>query len=68
MQLVKLQLISNNNKKNGFYLYSPIVKIDNEYFRCESIKTDKPIKAISESILKVQKLIEPKYYLANGIN
>lgn len=69
MELIKLDLASKNNVQNGFYLYIPIVKVGGSYFRCNSIKSDKVLKAndISIESLVISKEIEPKFYEANGI-
>lgn len=69
MELIKLQLNTKNNKKNGFYLYTPIVKKDNLYYWCESIKTDKVLKPQDVSIedLKIRREIPKEFYAANGI-
>lgn len=70
MELIKLDLISKNNIKNGFYLYIPIVKVENKYFWCESIKSKNTLKTDKVSIteLKITKEIPEIFYKANGIN
>lgn len=44
MKLHSIQLTSKNNKQSGSYFYSPIVKIDNKYFRCCVIKSTNVLK------------------------
>jgi hypothetical protein len=67
MKLVKLDLISKNNKKNGFYLYVPIVEKNGEFFWCESVKTNKPIKTLNQCELKINRKIPSQALKANGL-
>ena len=67
MELVKTNLISKNNTKNGFYLYAPIVKLNGEYFFCESIKTEQPVKGFPSSELTIKRQIPREFLQANGI-
>jgi len=69
MLLVKLQLFSKNNLKNGFYLYCPIVKIEDKFFWCKSIKTNRVTKTseINTKELQITREIPPEYYEANGL-
>ena len=69
MELVKIELMSKNNKQRGSYLYMPIVLIEGEYYRCSCIKTDKVIKKsdVELNTLSVTSKILPEYYAANGI-
>ena len=68
MELVKTSLISKNNVKNGFYLYSPIVKIEGDYWFCDSIKTRQPVKDFPNNKLVPIRVIPREYWEANGIN
>ncbi|MFA5299493.1 MAG: hypothetical protein WC389_14990 [Lutibacter sp.] len=70
MQLVKLDLISKNNIKNGFYLYIPIVKIENCFYWCESLKVKTVLKPQDVSIkdLKITRIIPKEFYKANELN
>lgn len=65
--LVKTNLSSKNNVKNGFYLYCPIVEINGEYFYCESIKTKQPVKTFNSDELKITRQIPNEFLKANGI-
>jgi len=69
MKLIKLILQTKNNKRNGIYLYSPIVEINGRYFYCESIKANKVLKQdqINISTIKPTREIQPQYYQANGL-
>lgn len=40
-EIVRIELLTKNNIKNGFYLYRPIVKIDGINYACLSIKVNK---------------------------
>lgn len=67
MKIVKLNLLTKNNKQNGFYVYSPIVKIDGKYYYCESIKSSSKLK-ISDINPVIKRQIQPQFYAANGIS
>jgi hypothetical protein len=67
MKVVKVNLISKNNKKNGFYLYRPIVEYNGDYYWCESIKANKAIKEFKETDLKIDRKIPTEFLNANGI-
>lgn len=70
--LFKLELISKNNIQRGCYLYSPIVRIGNDYFWCKMITSSTKIKASDINInineIVVQKIIPTEFHKANGIN
>lgn len=68
--LHSIQLATKNNKKNGFYLYIPIVKIGNDFYRCKSIKTKNIIKAcdLDVNYVEITSLILPIYYNVNNIS
>jgi hypothetical protein len=69
MQLFKLDLVSRGKVAGKHYYYIPIVKIGNDYFRCQLLKTTQTLKKDKFDIsgLKPESLIKPKYYKANGI-
>jgi hypothetical protein len=67
MKIAKINLMSKNNVKNGFYLYRPIVEIDGKFYFCESIKTSSPMKDIDKYTLKVTREIPSEFYKANGL-
>lgn len=67
MELVKMDLISKNNKKNNFYLYIPIVKKDNKFFKCKSIKSEQPIRTYPTDKLIITNEILPEFYKANRL-
>lgn len=70
MTIVKLDLISKNNRKNGIWLYMPIVEKDGRYYRCESILSrDGTLKKdqVNPETVKVTSEIKPEYYAANGL-
>jgi len=70
LKIFKLDLYSKNNKKNGFYLYTPIVFGGGSYYWCESIKSDKVLKANEVNVysLVIKREIPKEYYIANGIS
>jgi hypothetical protein len=68
MELIKLNLISKNNVRNGFYLYAPIVKVNGKYFFCESIKTTQPVKDFTAEQLTIKRQIPEQFLKANGLN
>jgi len=69
MELIKLDLISKNNKKNGFYLYVPIVLIRGDYYRCNTIKSIVVLRKEDVNIdgMITTSCISPEYYEANGL-
>ena len=69
MTIVKLQLLTKNNKERGLYLYQPIVEINGKYYWCESIKTHKVItkEQLSVNSLQVKREIPSQFYAANGL-
>jgi len=67
MKIAKLNLMSKNNVKNGFYLYRPIVIIDGKYFFCESIKSNSVLKTVDNSQLKITREIPSEFLKANGL-
>lgn len=68
-QIVKLDLMSKNNRQRGSYLYMPIVLIDGEYFRCKSILSQFVLRKEDISLSQVYPTskITPEYYEANGL-
>ena len=69
MELIRLSLISINNVKNKVYFYSPIIKVDNKYFWCKSIKSNNIVK-LKDIVLKdleVKREIPEQFYEQNGI-
>lgn len=70
MILVKLDLITKNNKQNGFYIYSPIVKIGESYHWCETIKSENILKLKNVDISKliIKREIPKEYHIANCLN
>lgn len=66
-ELIKLQLIASFNK--SVYVYSPIVKSENKYYRCKSIKRERPTKTkdIDANILVLSTEINSQYYAANNL-
>jgi len=69
MELFKIRLMTKNSFKNSFYLYLPVVRIDNKYYFCESIKSKIKIdkKKIDINSLVIKREIPKEYYAANGI-
>lgn len=69
MEIHSVNLMSKNNKENGFYLYNVIFKIGDKYFRSKSIKSDRILskKDINTKDLEIQSEIDEKYYDANNI-
>ncbi len=69
MKKIKLVLVSKNNKRTGMYLYIPVVKVGNEYFRADSIVKKKPtqIDVVSQNEITGLKKIEPNFYKAWGL-
>lgn len=69
LKVYKLQLNSKNNRKNGFYLYTPIVYGGGSYYWCESIKSDKVLKVKDVNVysLVITREIPKEYYNANEI-
>ncbi len=68
-QIVKLDLMSKNNKQRGSYLYMPIVLIEGEYFRCKSIKSHFVIRKQDVSLSQIYPTskILPEHYEVNGL-
>jgi len=69
MEIVNIQLVSKNNKKNGIYLYRIVVKKDGLYYFCGSIMNDGPIKAkdIDVNSLVIGREIPKEFWEVNGI-
>lgn len=70
IQIVKLNLMSKNNKATGSYLYSPIVLINGDYFHCESLIKNKitKIKDLKNEEIKPTRIIKPEFLKSNGIH
>ena len=69
MELVKLDLMSKNNRQRGVYLYVPIVCIDSDYYRCMPIRSKTILKKsqVKELDLLPASIIEPQFYDANRL-
>jgi hypothetical protein len=67
MELYRLNLISKNNRKTGIYLYSPILKINGEFWRGASVISRIPLKTVHHTKLIATTLIQPEFYKANNI-
>jgi len=69
MKVIKTNLITKNNIKNGFYIYKPIVEVDGKFWFCESIKVSSPINEnnIHDYQLKITREIQPEFYSANSL-
>jgi hypothetical protein len=70
IKVIKLEPFIKNAKKIGYQIYLPIVKINNDYFFCEGIKSTKKLNINNIDILQIKpkKIIEKKYYKINNIN
>ena len=66
---VKIKNYVKNGSKLGFYLYIPIVKIENEFWTCETIKSKTILKknTVDMSLIIPKRIIEPQFYNANGL-
>lgn len=69
LSLVKLNLMSKNNKRTGRYIYSPVVFLNGSYYFCESIKSGSVLRISDIDINKlvIIREIPMVYYMANGI-
>ncbi len=69
MELIKLDLISRNNKQNGWYMYCPIVKSEGKYYRCKSIKSNCILKKenVNVKAFIISSEITPEFYAINNI-
>lgn len=70
MKVVKLQLMSKNNLQRGSYLYSPIIQVAGEYWRCSSIRSTGilKLKNVDVTECKISTKIRPESYAANGLS
>lgn len=70
MELIKFNKTSKGKVGGKNYFYNPIVKKDNKYFLCKTIKTpvllDK--KTFDVNSLFLWQEIKPEFYTANGLD
>lgn len=69
MRIIKLKNMVKNGKQLGFYLYMPIVAVNDEFFWCESIKSRTILKPkdIDVNNLVVKRLIPQEFHEPNGL-
>jgi hypothetical protein len=69
MEIYNIRLMSKNNKKTGYYIYSVVVRDLDRYYYCRSINSNKVITKGDLSIgdIEIIREISKEYYIANGI-
>lgn len=69
MELHSITLVSKNNVKNGFYLYTGIA-VDNEgeYWHAVLPLFKKPVKKDDVKEFKPTRKVKPEFYAANNIS
>jgi len=70
IKIIKLEPFIKNAKKIGYQIYFPIIKIDSEYWYCESIKSTKKLTINNIDISKIipKRIMEKQYCKINNIN
>lgn len=66
-KLISIKLYSKNNARTGKYVYGGIASDGEKYYYARIAIQSKPIRLKDVKSFEVGRIIEPKFYEANGI-